>query len=338
MKPLSYARAGNIQSAISFVSEDGRDGPPTAAARQFIAGGTNVMDFLKLSCWQTDTLIDINDLVAEHGRIVADDDGLRLGALVRMTQAAEHHAVVRGYPVISEALLQSATNQIRNMASLAGNVLQRTRCSYFRDVAYSECNKRRPGSGCAALNGNNREHAVLGVTEDCISTYPGDFAQALMALDAVVHVSGRDGESAIPFSELHLPAGRPEIETTLSAEDVITGFFVPAGPHTARSTYVKVRDRQSYAFGLATAAVALHLDDGVVVDARIALGGVAYAPWRARHAEAWLKGRFLDEDAAIEAGRLAFRDAVTHGQNAYKPELGARTTARALLQARAKEI
>jgi xanthine dehydrogenase YagS FAD-binding subunit len=220
------------------------------------------------------------------------------------------------------------------MATLAGNVLQRTRCNYFRDPSWRACNKRDPGSGCAALQGVNRKHAVLGTSAHCIATYPGDFAQALVALDAVVDVLGPDGERTLRVEELHRPPGdTPHVETVLAPGELITGFAVPAGPWR-RSLYLKIRDRESYEFALASAAVALDLaGDGAVRAARIALGGVATTPWRAREAEALLVGRPLTEASATEAAEAAFAGAVTHRGNAYKPELGRRTLVRALLAA-----
>ena len=311
---------------------------PTLAPVQFLAGGTNIVDFMKLDSWRAEHLVDINDLQAEHGRIEATPQGLRLGALVRMSQAADDSLVNRDYPVIAETLKLAASAQIRNMASLGGNVLQRTRCNYFREANYPSCNKRLPGSGCSALEGVNRQHAVLGVGERCISTYPGDFAQALVALDARVETLGPAGRRAIRFEELHTGPERPEVETVLKPGELITAFVVPAGPWTRRSTYVKVRDRESYQYGLATAAVALDLaPDRTVREARIGLGGVAYRPWRAHEAEALLKGKVLDEAVAGQAGAIAFEGAVSHGQNAYKLQLGPRTVTRALLQASAME-
>ena len=220
------------------------------------------------------------------------------------------------------------------MPTLGGNVLQRTRCNYFRDTSWSACNKRNPGSGCAALDGVNRQHAVLGASEACIASYPGDFAQGLMALDAEVDIAGAAGPRTVPFAELHRPPGStPHVETTLQPGDLITGLSVPAGPWTRRSLYLKVRDRQSYAFALASAAVALDLDGGVVRQARIALGGVAATPWRAREAEAALLGKPVTEATAAEAARIAFAGAKPREHNAYKVALGQETVVRALLQA-----
>lgn len=220
------------------------------------------------------------------------------------------------------------------MASLAGNVLQRTRCSYFRDPTVAECNKRAPGSGCAALGGANRMHAVLGASETCIATYPGDFAASLMALDAEVETLGPDGPRRFPFEKLHVrPGERADVETTLKDGELITGFRVPAGPWTKRSVYEKVRDRASYEFALASAAVALELDGQTVKSVRIALGGVATTPWRAREAEEALTGKTLDESAARTAGLIAFRGAQPRDHNAYKTTLGRETVVRALMRA-----
>jgi xanthine dehydrogenase YagS FAD-binding subunit len=284
------------------------------------------------------TVVDINPLSARHGAISADAQGLTLGALARMTEAAEHEVVLSDYPVIAQSLALAASPQIRNMASLGGNVLQRTRCPYFRDTSWKACNKREPGSGCAAIGGVNRRLAVLGVSDHCIASYPGDFAQALVALDAVVELAGAEGTRTLPFEQLHrLPGATPHLETELKPGELITAFRVPAGPWTRRSLYLKVRDRASYEFAAASAAVALHLEGGTVREARIALGGVATKPWRAREAEAALAGKRIDETSAQAAAEAAFAGAVTHGDNAYKPELGRRTLARALLQAAAME-
>jgi xanthine dehydrogenase YagS FAD-binding subunit len=225
------------------------------------------------------------------------------------------------------------------MASLGGNVLQRTRCAYFRDTRWSACNKRNPGSGCAALDGVTRKHAVLGGSADCIATYPGDFAQALIALEAEVELLGTAGPRVVRFEELHrIPGDTPHIETALEPGELITGFRVPAGAWTRRSLYLKVRDRESYEFALASAAVALDLDGQNVREARIGLGGVATKPWRAHAAEAALKGRALDEGLARHAATLAFADAKATPDNGYKIELGQRTLVRALLDAAKMEI
>jgi xanthine dehydrogenase YagS FAD-binding subunit len=276
--------------------------------------------------------------VAEHGAISVDPDGLRLGAFVHMAAAAEHSEIVRNYPVIAESLQLAASAQLRNMATLGGNVLQRTRCSYFRDTAWSACNKRMPGSGCAAFEGVNRRHALFGVSEDCIAAYPGDFALSLVALDAAVETVGPGGKRSFPLERLHTGSDKPDIETVLVPGEIITAFVVPAGAWIRRSTYVKVRDRQSYGFAVTSAAVALDLDGDIVRDARIALGGVAYRPWRSHAAEAILKGQTLDSSLARSAARAAFADAQPREHNRFKIELGQRTIERALLQAQAMAV
>jgi xanthine dehydrogenase YagS FAD-binding subunit len=250
-----------------------------------------------------------------------------------MAETADNDDVKRDYPVIAQSLMLAASAQLRNMATLGGNVLQRTRCSYFRDTTWQQCNKRNPGSGCAALNGVNRKHAILGTSENCIATYAGDFAQALVALDADVQIVGSGGARKKRFADLHVVPGRtPDVETVLQPGDLITGFFVPASPMAKRSLYLKVRDRESYEFALASAAVGLDISGNTVNDARIALGGVATKPWRAADGETALKGRSLTEETARKAADAAFARAVAHGANQYKIELGKRTLVRALLQ------
>ena len=267
--------------------------------------------------------------------IEATPQGLRLGALVRMSEAAEHPAVVRDYPVIAETLAQAASAQLRNMARLGGNVLQRTRCNYFRDPSYAQCNKREPGSGCAALDGFNRLHAVLGTSEACIAHYPGDFAQALIALDAVVEVLGPErARAASTFADLHrLPGTTPHIETSLAPGELITAFVVPAGPWTRRSVYTQgprprlLRLRAGQRRGRARAGRRRRSRS-----ARIALGGVATVPWRAREAEALLAGQPLDEASATAAAKAAFAGAQVHEHNAYKVPLGAGDASRVRAQ------
>jgi len=255
-----------------------------------------------------------------------------------MSDVAGRAAVRRDYPIIAQSLEMAASPQLRNMATLSGNVLQRTRCPYFRDVTWKACNKRNPGSGCAAMDGVNRRHAVLGVSDRCIAAYPGDFAQALIALDATVEILGPAGAITLPFAELHRePGTTPHIETRLAPGALITAFTVPAGPWTRRSLYLKIRDRESYEFALASAAVALDLQQGIVKTVRIALGGVATRPWRAHEAEDLLIGHAIDRARAYEAARAAFASAQPREGNRFKIELGRRTLVRALMQAAAME-
>ena len=337
MRPFAYGRVADVPSALRAAAS-ALDVPATSAPVQFIAGGTVMLDLMKLDTMRPERLVDIRDLEREHAFVEATPEGLRLGALTRMSALGDHPAVRRDYPVIAQTMQLAASAQIRNMATLGGNVLQRSRCNYFRNGDWGACNKREPGSGCAALGGVNRKHAVLGVSDKCISAYPGDFAQSLVALDAQVELQGADERRIIRFADLHTGPERPERETVLRPGELITAFHVPAGPWTRRSLYVKVRDRESYEYAVASAAVALHLDGDVVRSARIGLGGLAYKPWRAYEAEAALAGKPLTEASAEAAARAAFASARTSGENAFKPELGARTLVRALLEAKALEV
>jgi xanthine dehydrogenase YagS FAD-binding subunit len=341
MRPFDYQHATSRADAIRLANPYtlSQADASTAAAVQYLAGGTTLIDLMKLDVTRAATLVDINALAAEHSEIRADPDQLRLGALARMSDAADHPAVRRDYPVIAQSLQLAASAQLRNMASLGGNVLQRTRCPYFRDVSWSACNKRNPGSGCAAVDGIGRNLAVLGTSDHCIANYPGDFAIALAALDAKVDLEGPAGRRTISFVDLHrLPSDTPHIETTLRTGELIVGFTVPATPWTRRSLYLKIRDRQSFAFALASAAVALDLDGDVVREARIALGGVAAKPWRSVAAEAALRGQSLTEASARTAAEAAFAEARAGGDRTFKPELGRQTLVRALMQCRSMEI
>jgi xanthine dehydrogenase YagS FAD-binding subunit len=334
MRPFTYARAADLSQALRMGEGAGQG--QTDAPVQFLAGGTSLVDLMKLDVLRPERLVDIGPLSVAHAGIEATAKGLRLGALATMSQVAEHPDVRRDYPAIADSLNLAASPQLRNMASLGGNVLQRTRCPYYRDPSWAACNKRKPGSGCTAIEGLNRNHAVLGVDRSCISQYPGDFAVVLAAFEAEVELAGPAGVRRLAFAALHRPAnGEPHIETTLRPGEVIVAFNVPAGPWSRRSLYLKIRDRSSYEFALASAAVGIALDGDVVRAARIGLGGVAYRPWRAREAEAALVGWPLDEASAKAAAEAAFTGVVTHGGNAFKPELGRRTLVRALLQARA---
>jgi xanthine dehydrogenase YagS FAD-binding subunit len=338
MRPFTYERVDTAQAAHAAF---GTSRAAAAADTQYLAGGTTLIDLMKLDVMRPQRLIDINALDRTAlGRIETNARGLKLGAMAHMAEAAEHAAVKRDYPVIAQSLKFAASQQLRNMATLGGNVLQRTRCPYFRDTSYASCNKRIPGSGCAAIEGFHRNHAVLGVSEACIATYAGDFGQALIALDAMVEISGPRGNRTIPFASLHRPPGnQPNLETTLAPGEIIAGFAIPAARWSRRSLYLKVRDRESYEFALASVAVALDLGaDRIVREARIALGGVATVPWRARGAEMSLKGKALDDDVLEDAAETAFADAKPHDDNAFKVALGKRTLMRALKQAAAMEV
>ncbi len=324
MRPFAYETASASPEAVRLYG----------AGAEYLAGGTTLLDLMKLDVMRPQRVIDINGLPETFSRIDAEGGLLRLGALARMSDVAENAIVQRAFPVISQSLQQAASAQLRNMATIGGNVLQRTRCSYYRDPTWASCNKRNPGSGCSALDGVNRKHAVLGASENCIATYPGDFAQALVALDASVEILGSGGARKISFESLHRePGDHPELENNLRLGDLITAFVIPMAPWTQRSLYLKVRDRQSYEFALASAAVALEMNDGRITQARIALGGVATKPWRAREAEAKLAGAVANTEAFEAAAQLAFAGAKAHGDNSYKIALGRRTLVRALDEA-----
>jgi xanthine dehydrogenase YagS FAD-binding subunit len=337
MRPFAFERASDSAQAsrLGFGTGQGQ----TDAAVQFLAGGTTLLDLMKLDVLRPQRVVDIGPLRRRYDSIEVGPTGLHLGAFATMSKVADHPAVVQDYPVIAESLQLAASAQLRNMATLGGNVLQRTRCPYFRDPSWAECNKRNPGSGCAALKGFNRNHAVLGVDDNCISQYPGDFATALIALDAQMELHGPHGSRRMPFGSLHTPVNhQPHIENTLQSGELITGFTVPVGAWTRRSLYLKVRDRSSYEFAIAAAAVALELEGDRVRNVRIGLGGVAYQPWRSMEAEQVLIGKQLDEAAAEAAAATALQGAKTHGHNDYKPELARRTLVRALLQAQAMPL
>jgi xanthine dehydrogenase YagS FAD-binding subunit len=322
------------------MAESPRRMPSVAARSQYLAGGTNLVDMMRLGVMQPELVTDINALASgPSGRIEFGPRGLWLGALVHMSDAAAHPDVKRNFPVIAQSLDLAASAQLRNMATLGGNVLQRTRCTYYRDMSYLACNKRNPGSGCAAYEGFNRSHAVLGTSDRCIATYPGDFAQALIALDAVVDIAGPSGSRTMPFSDLHKPPGDdPSIETKLEEGDLITAFMVPPTPFARRSLYLKIRDRESFEFALASAAIVLDIADGAVREARIALGGVATVPWRARAAEHILRDQPLSDEVLDLCADRAFEGAQGRQHNLFKIELGKRTLKRALRQAAAMEI
>lgn len=340
MEQFEYRRESSLERTLEAARPARPDvrGAQNAIA-QFIAGGTNLTDYMTLGVAKPNILVDINGLRERLGKIESNGRRLRLGALVRMAEAEDHPLIRRDFPIIAQTLTLAASRQIRNMASLGGNTLQRTRCEYFREVSWP-CNKRIPGSGCAALEGINREHAILGTSEHCIAAYPGDFAQALIALEATVETTGgRSGPRTIPFAELHrLPDDTPHLETILAPGELITFLNVPTGPWTRRSCYVKVRDRESYQFALTSAAVALHLEGDIVQEARVALGGVATIPWRSSEAEAVLGGHKLNETLAARAAEAAFAGARPRRHNAFKIAIGQQTLVRALLQAQQMKV
>jgi xanthine dehydrogenase YagS FAD-binding subunit len=322
MRPLSYARATDVDGAIATVREHG-DGA-------FLAGGTTEVDLVRQNVLRPGLLVDINDLPLNRVEDLPEG-GLRIGALARMSDVAQAAGVVQRFPVISQALLLGASAQLRNMASMGGNLCQRVRCSYFRD-ATSPCNKRDPGSGCAALDGFNRGHAILGTSDKCIATHPSDVAVALVALDAVVHTRGPTGERAIPVDEFFLlPGDTPEREHPLEHGELIVAIEVPATPVARRSVYLKFRDRESYEFALVSVAAAVGIRDGAIADVRLALGGVGTKPWRARRAERSLLGEPAGAASFAEAAGQELAAARPGPLNAFKVELAQRAIVRALM-------
>jgi xanthine dehydrogenase YagS FAD-binding subunit len=326
MRPFEYSSATDIAEATRLVA--------AGTNTRYIAGGTTLLDLMKLDVERPSRLVDINRLGARHAYMSqvssTPDGGLRIGALVRNSDLAWSSVVKERYPVLSEALLAGASGQIRNMASVGGNLMQRTRCYYFRDTAMP-CNKRQPGSGCSAIDGHNRIHAVLGTSEQCIASSPGDMPVALVALDATVRVSGPQGERTVPLVDFHvLPGAHPERETVLRQGEIITAVDIPALPWARRSHYRKVRDRASFAFALASAAVALDLDGTRIRNARVALGGVGTKPWRSREAERALVGQQATPAAFRAAAEEAMRGAKAYRENGFKIELAKRTMVRAL--------
>jgi xanthine dehydrogenase YagS FAD-binding subunit len=324
MRPLTYSRAVDVEDALVLAAAH-----PASA---FLAGGTTEVDLIRAGISASAHLVDINDLPL---RAVEDraDGGVHLGALARMSDVARTPGVRQRYPAVARALVLSASEQLRNMASLGGNLRQRTRCAYLRD-GVSPCNKREPGSGCAALDGLNRGHAILGTSEHCIATHPSDVAVALVAFDAVVETVGPAGERAIPVDDFFLLPGRtPQLEHAILPAELIVGIELPAAPIARRSVYLKFRDRQSYEFALVSVAAALEVADGVVTGARLALGGVGTKPWRARRAEAELVGGPADEAAFRRAAAAELEGAVAREHNAFKVELAQRVIVRGLRHA-----
>jgi xanthine dehydrogenase YagS FAD-binding subunit len=322
MQPFGYLRADTEERALAA----GRE-----ADVQYIAGGTTLVDLMRLDVMRPRVVVDITALPL--AKIEAAGDGVRIGAMARNTEVAYHPLIASRYPALAQALLSGASPQLRNMATVGGNVLQRTRCAYFREAG-SACNKREPGSGCAALGGYTRMHAVLGVSERCIAAHPSDMCVALVALDAVVHTRGARGVRAIPIRDFHvLPGEHPEVESVLEKGELITHVELPASAFAARSAYVKVRDRASYAFALASAAVALDVRGGVIREARVALGGVATKPWRSLEAEKELTGKPAARATFERAAARALEGARAQKDNAFKIELGRRTVVRALEKA-----
>ncbi|MEO7165510.1 MAG: xanthine dehydrogenase family protein subunit M [Spartobacteria bacterium] len=323
MNPFTYSRPADWQAAVHDAAADPR--------AKFLGGGTNLVDLMKMGVETPAHLLDINRLPLAQVEELPNEAGLRIGALVRNSDLAEHPLVTSRYPVLSEALLAGASPQLRNLATTGGNLLQRTRCYYFYDPAFPMCNKRVPGSGCGALEGYNRIHAILGQSDQCIATHPSDMCVALAALDAIVRVQGPNGERTIPIADFHrLPGNTPNVDTNLQPNELITAVDLPAIPFAARSHYLKVRDRASYAFALVSVAAALEMENGLIKSARLALGGVAHKPWRASRAEQALAGKKPDAAAFAAAADAELAAAKGYKYNTFKIELAKRAITQAL--------
>ncbi len=321
---FEYARAASVDDALSQMA--------VSPGAKFIAGGTNLVDLMKMDVERPAKLIDVSKLPLDQVEETAGG-GLRIGALVANSDLAYHPLVEQRYPMLSSALLAGASPQLRNMASVGGNLLQRTRCPYFYDLV-TPCNKRTPGSGCSAIDGLNRMNAILGTSESCIAVHPSDMCVALAVLEATVHVAGPRGERVIAFADFHrLPGDTPQRDTNLEADELITSVELPARGFAANYTYLKIRDRLSYAFALVSVAVGLELEGGTIKEARFALGGVAHKPWRNAEAEAALRGRPPDAAAFAAAADLLLREARGFGHNTFKIDLARRAIVRALSQA-----
>lgn len=323
MKPYHYEQAKDIPGAVAALAEQ-----PNA---KYLAGGTNLVDLMKLEIMTPDVLVDVRRLTSDRIE-ETEDGGVRIGAAVTNSDLAADRTIRSRYPVLSQALLSGASGQLRNLATTGGNLLQRTRCVYFYDTT-TPCNKREPGSGCSAIEGHNKDHAILGASEHCVATHPSDMAVAMTALEAFVNVHGPDGERRIPIEDLHrLPGDEPERDTTLEHGELITAVNLPPLDFAYNSKYRKVRERASYAFALVSVAAALDVEDGVVRDVRLALGGVAHKPWRATKAEGALRGEPAGEENFRAAAEIELEDARPLRENAFKVPLTRNVITRTLLE------
>jgi xanthine dehydrogenase YagS FAD-binding subunit len=330
MNPFSYTRAAGAEAAIHAGAAQGA---------KFLGGGTNLVDLMKSDVERPTALVDINHIGLDS--VVATGDGVRIGALVRNSDLANHPLIVKHYPMLSHALLAGASPQLRNRATTGGNLMQRTRCYYFADTAFPACNKRAPGSGCAAINGFNRIHAILGQTDEgatsahtCIATHPSDMCVALYALGATVEIVRLDGRRRIPIEEFHrLPGDNPAKDTLLEPGELIISVTLPAAKFAKNSWYLKARDRQSYAFALVSVAAGLEMDGSTIKSAGLALGGVAHKPWRSHEAEAALVGKPATRETFAQAAELVVKGAKTYEHNAFKVELAKQCVVKTLMQA-----
>jgi xanthine dehydrogenase YagS FAD-binding subunit len=324
MRAFTYSRAGSMDDAMQGIAD--------TAAATFVAGGTNLLDLMKADVMRPAHLVDISRLPLDRIEDMGDG-GLRLGALARNADTAYDDRVQQRYPMLSKAILAGASAQLRNMATNGGNLLQRTRCYYFYDTG-TPCNKREPGSGCGARTGVNRIHAILGASEHCIAVHPSDMCVALAALEAVVRVKGPDGERTIPFADFHrLPGDTPHIDTALLPGELVTAIDLPPKGFARNSTYLKIRDRASYAFALVSVAAALEIEEGEIREARLALGGVAHKPWRDRQVEAMLVGKPATLESFLPVARVLLDGAQGYEHNTFKIGLAERAVTRALAEA-----
>ncbi|SEM28625.1 xanthine dehydrogenase YagS FAD-binding subunit [Chryseobacterium taichungense] len=325
MNNFSYTKAYSVDEAVSLtnVNEDNK----------FIAGGTNIIDLMKYFVTEAETLIDINKIEGKRDIVGLDNGGILIGALMTNADTAYHPLIEEKYPLLSKAILAGASAQIRNMATNGGNLLQRTRCYYFYDI-HTPCNKRTPGSGCSAIKGYNRIHAILGHSENCIAVFPSDMCVALAALAAIVHISGLDGDRTLAFSDFHrLPGDTPNIDNNLKKGEVITGIELPGNGFSKNYSYLKLRDRSSYAFALVSVATGLELEDGLIKEARIALGGVSHKPWRVQEAEEFLKGKKADAENFAAAADIILQGAAGFEHNGFKIKLAKKAIVRNCMMA-----
>jgi xanthine dehydrogenase YagS FAD-binding subunit len=322
MNPFDYERASGSERAIAAVAESGH--------AKFLAGGTNLVDLMKNGVERPQRIVDINRLPLAKIEPLPNG-GVRLGALARNSDTANHPLVRQKYPLLSRAILAGASPQLRNLATNGGNLLQRTRCWYFMDAGSPQCNKRAPGSGCGALEGLNRYHAIFGASEKCIATHPSDMCVALVALDAVIRVRGPKGEREIPIADFHrLPGDTPEIDTNLGKNELILSIDLQPSPYANHSHYLKVRERASYEFALVSVAAAMDIQNGRIRSARVVIGGVAHKPWRCEESEKMLIGNHVDSAFFEDAGEIAIADAKPYKHNAFKVGLTRRAVSRAL--------
>ncbi|KFC18093.1 FAD binding domain-containing protein [Epilithonimonas lactis] len=325
MNNFSYQKATDVNHAISIINEN--------AENKIIAGGTNLIDLMKYFVTEAETLVDINKISDINELLELPNGGVRLGALMTNADTAYHPMIEERYPLLSKAILAGASAQIRNMATNGGNLLQRTRCYYFYDI-HTPCNKREPGSGCSAINGYNRIHAILGHSENCIAVFPSDMCVALAALDAVVRISGPDGNRTVEFSDFHrLPGDTPQIDNNLKLGEIITGIELPEKGFSENYSYLKLRDRSSYSFALVSVATGLELEKGKIKEARIALGGVSHKPWRVKEAEDFLIEKTPNADNFAQAAEIILKGAQGFKDNNFKIDLAKKAIVRNCMMA-----